>query len=649
MKDPKHTGAASAWLLLVVVVAVASLAAGFYWHESLGQLLGKNASVTDDSSAGANTQVYTCGMHPNVLQNGPGTCPICHMALTPLADASSAAAGTTDRQVRYWWDPTSTPPFVSRFPGKSPMGIELAPVYAEDITRGAAVTIDAAVVQNMGVRVELVSEGPLRRTLRLSGSVLEAESLVTDINLLVSGWIRKLHANVEGMAITAGAPLFEIYSPELQIAVEELIAARRARGALTPEADAAARQTTSVLYDATRRKLELWGLARRQIEELAQLDRAPETILFLSPVSGDLVLKEVVTGAAVKAGDRVLRIVDHSVVWIDAQVFEQQLSFVTIGQRARATTVAFPGVEFSGACIFLHPHVNPTLRTTIARFEFDNTERRLRPGMYATMTLEVELEPRAVLAPREAVIDTGREQMAFVALGVGRFEPRRLRVGLADDAGRVQILAGLAPGEPVVVSGQFLLDSESRHREAISKFLNDKRTPAPPVDGELSARDTLSADDLRRLRPTVDQFWAAYLDFAARLGAPQSADQPLAAQSVMERAEALARALASTPFASLGVAIERAARALQSVAIAKQREVFKSLSDDAIRLADLAAPSRSVAGALHVMYCSMAPGRWLQRGEEIANPYYATAMKECGELERRIATVPSADEESDKR
>lgn len=434
-------------------------------------------------------QLWTCGMHPQVLQDHPGPCPICGMQLTPVKRKDTAAPGAA-RVIRYWWDPMMSPPYISDKPGKSPMGMDLVPVYADEVSGGTSVVVDPVIVQNMGVRVATVVTGPLRTTVRAVGYLDEAQPNQHDINLRVSGWIEQLYASIEGMHLDVGHPLFELYSPELQVAIEELIGARRMRSPSDT--------TGATLYDAAARKLQLLGLPPDQIERLGRAERAPATVTFSSPVSGHLVEKMVVDGSAVKAGDRVMRIVDHSTLWLDARVFEQQLPFITIGQRAVATVAAEPGRHFDGTVMFVHPHVDMTTRTALVRIALPNEALTLRPGMYATVEIEAELAADALLVPREAVIDTGTRQIAFVALDGGHFEPRTLKLGAAGN-GSLQVLAGLAPGDRVVTSGQFLLDAESHLQEAIEKHMRDKLliggnaaaapaadptspSPAPPTD-----------------------------------------------------------------------------------------------------------------------------------------------------------------------
>ncbi len=427
-------------------------------------------------------QLYTCGMHPQVIRDQPGQCPICGMQLTPLRAAPSGDAAKRERKILYYWDPMLSPPYISDKPGKSPMGMDLLPVYEDEVSAGAAVVIDPTIMQNMGVRLATVGEGPLRRSIRAVGYLDEAQPNQRDINLRVSGWIQRLYADVEGMHVRQGTPLFDLYSPELQVAIGELIAARAAL-----PADAAPDGAPMRIYEAARQKLELLGLARAEVERLAQLERPPATVTFTSPITGHVVEKPIVAGDAVQAGTRALRIVDHSSLWLDVRIFEPQLPFVRLGQPIRATAAAFPGRAFSGTISFIHPHLDPMTRTATARLVVENPSLELRPGMYATAELEAELAPRALLAPRDAVIDTGSEQMVFVARPNGHFDPRRVSVGTAADGDMVQILAGLTPGEQVVTSGQFLLDAESNFRQAIQRFLSTREAvspPNPPGDAE---------------------------------------------------------------------------------------------------------------------------------------------------------------------
>ncbi|MCI0363958.1 MAG: efflux RND transporter periplasmic adaptor subunit [Phycisphaerales bacterium] len=463
-------------IIVLVIVGVCSLIAGVIWHEPLMRLVGRGDSKSGQqvSPPGSQTkQLWTCGMHPQVIREVPGLCPICEMELTPVQSggSSTGTASSGERKVKYWWDPMMSPPYVSQEPGKSPMGMDLIPVYEDEIIAGPAVMIDPVVVQNMGVRIASVVEGPLRVSIRATGYLEEPEPNHLDINLRVAGWIQKLHANIDGMRINQGDPLFDLYSPALQVAMQELAAARKSM----QNPNAAATAPSDIMraaYDAARRKLELAGVDQAQIEEIEKADRVPDVVTFRSPMTGHLTEKKVYEGAAVEAGQLVLRLADNSTMWIDLRIFEHQLSLVKIGQNVKATVEAMPGKEFDGEVIFIHPHLDEMTRTALVRIAIPNSDLQLRQEMYATVRVESEVAERAILVPREAVIDTGERQVALVAVSGATFEPRRVMLGAAANDGMVQVVSGLAPGEAVVTSGQFLLDSESRMKEAIQKHLS---------------------------------------------------------------------------------------------------------------------------------------------------------------------------------
>lgn len=441
---------------------------------------GADAQQASPPAPEAAEQLWTCGMHPQVIQDRPGQCPICRMELTPLEPAPPAATTPAASDVQLWTCGMH-PQVLQDHPGECPIcHMELTPLESEATSAsiaGSIVTIDPVVVQNMGVRTARAVEGPLRREVRVAGFVEEAEPLLRDVNLRVSGWIQRLYAHTEGLHVGKGDPLFELYSPEVQVAVEELIALRRRRAGSPRDA------TLESLWQAARRKLELLGLDDTEIARVSGLERAPGTVTFRSPISGEVTEKPVVEGAAVEAGQKVLRIVDHSKVWIDARVYEQDFALVSIGQKAEARVAAQADEVYRGEIVFIHPHLDETTRTASVRMEVANPDLDLRPGMFATVVLRGELAPNAVLVPRESVIDTGDRQVTFVVgEKPGHFEPRRVRTGWTAEGGNVQVLEGVEAGEEVVVSGQFLLDAESRLQDALRKFIAQRTTaPAAPT------------------------------------------------------------------------------------------------------------------------------------------------------------------------
>jgi RND family efflux transporter MFP subunit len=430
-------------------------------------------------------QLWTCGMHPQVIQDHPGICPICHMKLVPLKIDNQDSSGG-QKKIAYWWDPMLGPSSISDHPGKSAMGMDLVPVYENDLSAGPSVRIDPSVVQNMGVTTAPAVRGPLAVTVRAVGMLDVPEPGQHDVTLKINGFIQNLYADTEGMSVARGDVLFDLYSPDLQLAEQELIAAEQNLKALDSGTSDAVRKDAQNLVDSAKEKLRLWDIADQDIDAVAAATQAPKTLPFRSPASGHVVDKMVVAGSAVQAGMKVMRIEDHSTLWLNAEVYEDQIPMVKIGQEVRATLDGVPGKIFTGKVSFIYPHLDHMARTEIVRTVLDNPGHELKPGMYATVEIVTQPVPDAVLVPREAVIDTGTQQIAFVMdpASAGHFIPRNVRVGISGDDDQVQIVEGLAPGDQVVTSGQFLMDVESRTTEAIEK-LRASTTAMPGPSTEL--------------------------------------------------------------------------------------------------------------------------------------------------------------------
>ena len=577
-------------------------------------------------------QLWTCSMHPQVIQNKPGNCPICGMKLVPIRKEPSAAQPQKERKVRYYWDPMMRPPYISDKPGKSPMGMDLIAVYEDEVRAGPTVTIDPVLTQNIGVRVARVEEGPLVLSVRTVGYLREAETSQHDITLKVDGWIERLYANTEGMFDKKGDPLFDLYSPEVSVAQEELLLAHRALERFPAGAEERLRADAVRLVESSRQKLALWNVPVETIQEVLRTGKAGATVTFRSPADGFVIEKMVVQGSAVEARMKLLRIVDQSVLWSDAQIYESQIPYLKLGQKARATVRGRPEAAFEGEVIFLSPQVNPMTRTAVARVAFANRDLALKPGLYATVEFSIEVAPRALLVPREAVIDTGVRQVAFVALEGGHFEPRLVRMGIETGDGRAQVLSGLAPGERVVTSGQFLIDSESRMREAIQKMTGERllQPPgSPKPDGKPAAAPHVHS------KATVDSVIAPYLEMT-RVLADDRAISPAAVDGLVEAARKIAGEAGHARGAVEEVA--RAAAQLRDKPIKEQREAFKTLSEAVVDLTGHMPPSGSGGGTLLVFRCDMAKARWLQTTPEPANPDYGKAMGGCGEITATVKT-----------
>jgi Cu(I)/Ag(I) efflux system membrane fusion protein len=319
----------------------------------------------------------------------------------------------------------------------------------------AEFSFEPARLQKSGVRTGRVERAELAPALRAVARVAWDESRLHDVSPRVSGWIEELHADAVGKRVERGELLFTLYSPELRAGQEELLLALGAHHGR--ELGAAARE-----------RLRLWGMAPVDLERLERSREPFAAVPFRAPVSGYVIEKDAVRGGAVAAGQRVLRIAPLDRVWLEADLYEAELSQVRVGQAVRASLAYRPGQMFPGRVAYVYPYLAGATRTARVRVELDNPGQALLPEMYAD--LELLLEPRsALVVPQDAVLYAGERRFVFLELGPGRFRPQRVEVG-ARDPERVEILSGLEEGQRIVTSGTFLIASESRLRAALEQW-----------------------------------------------------------------------------------------------------------------------------------------------------------------------------------
>ena len=478
-------------ILILGLLVMFGFVAG--WQSERLSLVGEGAGhehaasgkPTEQNLAGEEKVQYTCGMHPMIITDEPGLCPICNMELTPLKK-SGALAGDGERQVKYWVAPMD-PTYIRNEPGKSPMGMDLVPVYEDEATGGSVISIDPVTVQNMGVRTAAVERRDLSRTIRTVGLVEYDEPKRQTVTAKVAGWIERLYVDQLGQQVGKGAPLLEIYSPELVSAQEEYLLAleNHERLAVSPFpeiADGAER-----LLEAAKRRLSLWDISLGQIETLEKTRKVQKTMTLYTPSPGIVTAKMMNVGGYVKPGMALYELSDISTVWVMADIYEFELPWVKAGLPARVALPFVGGKEVSAQVSYVYPFVEPRTRTVKARLELANPDFELKPDMYVNVVVETEPVRNVLSVPSEAILHSGEEKRVFVPLGGGRFEPRLVKVGAADDAGNSEIVQGLFDGERVVTSAQFMFDSESKLREAIRKMME------PPKD---AADEDQSLEDL---------------------------------------------------------------------------------------------------------------------------------------------------------
>ncbi len=425
-------------------------------------------------SAAHAAEKYTCGMHPMVIVDEPGDCPICGMALTPLkASGAVSEVPAGERKVKYWAAPMD-PTFIRDEPGKSPMGMDLVPVYEDEVSGGAAISIDPVTAQNMGIRTAKVQRRTLERTIRPVGIVDYMEPKQYSINTKINGWVEKLYVDETGQPVQKGQKLLDIYSPDLVTAQEEYLLALAnydtVKNSPFPEIVAGAQR----LLDASRSRLSFWDISERQITQLEQSRKASRTLTIHASYKGIVTKKNVENGMFVKSGMELFKIADISKVWVHADIFEYELPWVKVGQQADVILPFVGDKTIQGEISYIYPFVEAKTRTVKARIELNNQNLELKPDMFVNIRIRSEPVANALTIPTEAVLYSGEQNTVFIALEKGKFEPRQIKIGVQDDAGHIEVVQGVLDGESVVTSAQFMLDSESKLRAAIAKMLEPK-------------------------------------------------------------------------------------------------------------------------------------------------------------------------------
>lgn len=429
----------------------------------------------------AGHQLWTCGMHPQVIEEKPGQCPICGMNLVPLRDggeASPSSSSSGEREILFYRSPMD-PAITSPEPRKDSMGMDYVPVYADEVEGaardGAVVTIDPAVVQNMNVTTEKVSRRDISRSIRTVGYFDYDQERMVSVTTKYPGFIEKVYVNYIGQPVKKGQPLFEIYAPELVQTEQELLSALRYARKLAGGADDESRRRAEGLLEATRERLSYWDITAEQIASIEESGRVLRTLSVRAP-SGGIVMKRMdgLEGMAVRPGMELLHIADTANLWMSVEVFEDQLAWVDVGSPARISLTYFPGENFRGKVRYIEPEVSEKTRSIRLTLNVPNRSGRLRVGMYATVVFEPVAAADAIAVPSNAVMRTGERNLVILSAGEGRFVPREVRLG-PEGEGFVQVLEGLSDGDEVVTSAQFLIDSESNLREAIQKMIAARR------------------------------------------------------------------------------------------------------------------------------------------------------------------------------
>ena len=526
---------AGAVLTLLLVADPLSLHPVDTWlHDVLAH---RESGGSEGEAADHEGMLWTCGMHPQVVQEEPGQCPICGMDLVPLGmgeaghdheaavEASAATVWTCeehpqiresepgecpidgrplvpakpemagmekggDREILFYRNPMD-PSITSPVPRKDEMGMDYVPVYADEVqgegqqalSDGPVVSIQPVVIQNMNVQTAPVERRTVAREIRTVGYLEYDQQKMVSVTTKYSGFIEKVYVNYKGQPVRKGEPLFEIYSPELVQTEQELLSAVEysRRMADAPEE---ARERAASLVEAARQRLAYWDITPEQVERVEETGQVHRTLTVTAPASGVVMMRMPgLEGMAAKPGMELFHIADLSSLWLNVEVFEDQLAWVREGSIADVTLSYFPGEHFTGRVRYIEPEVSEKTRTVSLMLEVPNRNGKLKSGMYATVVFRPPAAENAVAVPSQAVLRTGERNVVIVALGSGRFAPREVTLGVSGE-GYVQVLDGLSGDETIVTSSQFLIDSESNLKAAIQKMVAQKAEKAKARRGE---------------------------------------------------------------------------------------------------------------------------------------------------------------------
>ena len=473
---------AMAWILVGVLMTVFLAVDPLNIHPVDEWIWSTAHRSADDPGAGsASVQLHTCPMHPDIVQDHSDSCPICGMDLVPVETDTVDTAAATAHHHPSWTCPMH-PQIVDGKPGSCPIcGMDLVEVEAEPVGHhdpveeheagaGPIVRIDPMVIQKMNVTTETIGRRDIVRRIRTVGHLdYDQEGMVT-VTTRYPGFVEKVYIDSVGQRVRRGDALFDVYAPELVQTQRELLSAIRYADSLVAAPEDVRRRAQELVV-AARTRLEYWNLTAQQVQSIEASGQVQRTVTVFSPSSGTVMHRtHGLEGMAIQPGMDVIHIADLSKLLLSAEVFEDQLRWVDVGTPAIIHITYLPGDPIIGRVRFIEPEVQEKTRTVNLMIEVPNPGGRLKVGLFADVRFEPVLVPAAVAVPSQAVLRTGERDVLIIALGDGRFAPREVRLGVEGDDGFVQVLDGLEAGELVVTSAQFLIDSESNLRAAISKL-----------------------------------------------------------------------------------------------------------------------------------------------------------------------------------
>jgi len=437
------------------------------------EVAGTEVSAYAESSADF---YYTCPMHPEIVRDEPGDCPICGMALVKKETTVKKVEEVAATQADSYYTCPMHPEVVRDEPGDCPIcGMALVKKTASDSKRDevSVVTVSPELIQTLGVTTEMVHQHRLTKEIRTVGRIDYNEKSVKVVNAWVPGRIDKLFVDFTGATVKKGAPLVSLYSPKLISTQKEYLLSLETLKKMKDSVIEEVIQNAKSLVEASKQRLLLWGISEKQIKELEKRGEPSTHLTIYAPIGGTVIHKQAMEGMYVMQGGHLYRIADLSTIWLYLDVYEYEMSLVKIGQQVTITTPSYPDRTYTGVISFIAPFLDNKTRTVRVRCEIENEGLSLKPGMFANAMINVLIGEGVVAVPESAVIHSGKHTHVIIDKGDGKFMPRPVTLGtLAGDY--YQVLSGVMEGETVVTSANFFIDSESQLKAAISKIIEKK-------------------------------------------------------------------------------------------------------------------------------------------------------------------------------
>ncbi len=489
-------------LITLVVVAVVIVAIWFFspmdtreslYNQTIARLTGKtyqntfassiasveNDSVVQHSKRHADPN-YVCPMHPQIVKDEPGNCPICGMDLVKKEAAKTAentSASKKEKKIKYWVAPMDAN-FRRDEPGKSPMGMDLVPVYEDneenegdqDTADGyPRITINASTAQNMGVRIEVAKKQALSRTIKTIGSINYNEDTLHHVHARAKGWVEKLYTRSLGDPVSKGETLLEFYSPEILAAQKDLLIAKRNSRVFS--GSGANKKRGSSLAEASKTRLRDLNVPESLINKIIKNGKSQHRIPIIARHNGVVVKTGIRDGMYITPSTEIYTIADLSSVWLIVDVFEHQMSWVTIGDKAEIQVQGVPGKTWTGKVDYIYPELNPRTRTLRVRLKIATPRHQLKPNMFADVTL-FSRSKQALTVPAEALIYYEKSPRLVKVVAQNKYQPVEVKVGMKSD-GKVEIIQGIKEGDKILASGQFMIDSESNLQASFRRLSGD--------------------------------------------------------------------------------------------------------------------------------------------------------------------------------